>query len=74
MSDEQAEAHARARAWCEARGARVRWDEDEERCRIRVAGPDGEEVEGQGATFYEAYVEARLRHEARAPGGPPASF
>jgi hypothetical protein len=75
MTGEQALALDAARRWCEERAAVVRWDEGESRCQIRVAAPSGAgSIEGEGAGFYEAYVECRVRYDAAAPGGPPSHF
>lgn len=76
MTDEQTRALDGARRWCEERAAVVRWDEGEGRCRIRVVAPSGAgPIEGEGAGYYEAYVECRVRYDAAAaPGGPPSHF
>lgn len=73
---EQTEALARAQRWCLDHAAEVAWDEAETTCRVRVAAPDRRgQIEGNGASYYEAYVECRVRYDAAAaPNGPPSWF
>ncbi len=52
----------------------MRWGEAEARCLIRVAGPRGGTLEGQGPGYFEAFVERRVRYDAAAPADPPGWF
>ena len=57
--------------WCQVRGARATWAQDETTCRVVVDRPDGQGlISGVGPGFLEAYVVCRMRVETFFDGPP----